>query len=106
MASYPLTRGHFATTSTFTEAAVSFGNANGIHLLDITAILKLIDRRSPEQQAELLDVALTGDYGRPTCVKCGSKMIERLARGNGKRFWGCTRYPKCRSTMPMRNVKH
>lgn len=105
MASHKLSRGHFATTSTFTEAAASFGSDNGIHLLDTTAILKLIARRTPEQQAELLNVALTGDYGRPTCVKCGTKMIERLARGNGKPFWGCTRYPKCRFTMPMRNAK-
>lgn len=42
--------------------------------------------------------------GSPTCPKCSSKMVRRLARrgGNaGRHFWGCSRYPSCRGT---RNV--
>jgi restriction system protein len=34
------------------------------------------------------------------CPKCGSPMILRTARNGdnqGKQFWGCTRFPKCRT---------
>jgi restriction system protein len=34
------------------------------------------------------------------CPKCGSPMILRAARNGdnqGKQFWGCTRFPKCRT---------
>ncbi|WP_081423884.1 topoisomerase DNA-binding C4 zinc finger domain-containing protein [Celeribacter ethanolicus] len=25
-------------------------------------------------------------------------MVERTNRQNGEKFWGCSRYPKCRGT--------
>lgn len=68
MASHNLTRGQFATTSNFTPDAVTFANANGVNLLNVDALLALIERRSPEQREALLKVALEGDYWRPTCV--------------------------------------
>jgi len=36
----------------------------------------------------------------PRCPKCGAEMILRTAKSGanaGKRFWGCSNYPKCRS---------
>lgn len=39
-----------------------------------------------------------------TCPRCGSEMVVRIAkRGShaGNKFWGCSRYPACRSTQPM-----
>ncbi|HPG61392.1 MAG TPA: restriction endonuclease [Casimicrobium sp.] len=101
MASHNLRRGQFATTSAFTPDAIEFAAANGINLLDIGGLLSLIERRSPEQQQALLEIALEGEYWRPTCVNCGTKMIERAGR-SGPAFWGCTAFPKCRHTMQMR----
>jgi len=43
-----------------------------------------------------------GDYWRPTCASCGIKMVERTKKAGGAGFWGCATYPKCRSTLPMR----
>lgn len=102
MAAHGVKRGQFATTSTFTPDAVAFARENGVNLLDVDALLALIAQRTPEQQQALLDVALAGDYWRPTCVNCGIKLVERAAKGGGSRFWGCTAFPKCRTTMPMR----
>ena len=34
--------------------------------------------------------------GRATCPQCGSPMRQRQSRHG--RFWGCSRYPKCRGT--------
>ncbi|QDL55051.1 restriction endonuclease [Rhodoferax aquaticus] len=101
MASHGLKRGTYATTSTFTEDAVSFAKANGINALDGRGLLALIAKRSPEQQKALLDVAYEGDYWRPTCASCGVKMLERKPRAGGSGFWGCSNFPRCKSRLPM-----
>ena len=102
MASHNLSRGQFATTSGFTSEAVIFAKANGVNLLDVDALVALIERRSHEQRDALLAVALEGDYWRPTCVNCGTKMVERAKR-DGSGFWGCVNFPKCRTTMQVRS---
>ena len=102
MASHNLSRGQFATTSGFTSDAVTFAKANGVNLLDVDALVALIERRSHEQRYALLAVALEGDYWRPTCVNCGTKMVERAKR-DGSGFWGCANFPKCRTTMQVRS---
>ena len=103
MAAQGVSRGQFATTSTFTADAVVFARENGINLLDVSGLMKLISLRTPEQQAALLAVALEGEYWRPTCVNCGTKLVERTPRNGGAKFWGCPTYPKCKTTMPMRS---
>lgn len=102
MASHGLKRGTFATSSTFTADALQFAKANGINALNGQGLLALIAKRTPEQQQDLLRVAYEGEYWRPTCARCGIKMIERTGHESGENFWGCTRYPKCRSTLSMR----
>lgn len=102
MAARQVRRGQFATTSSFTPEATAFARENGIHLLDVDGLLALIAKRSADEQAELLAVALEGDYWRPTCVNCGTKMVHRQPRKGGSPFWGCAGYPRCRTTMPMR----
>ena len=102
MAAHGVTRGQFATTSTFTPDAIDFAQKNGIHLLDASGLLQLIALCTPEQQAELLGVARQGEYWRPTCVNCGIKLVERQPRNGGMKFWGCPTFPKCKTTMPMR----
>jgi restriction system protein len=102
MAARKVGRGVFATTSAFTADAAQFGRENGIDLLDVERLLALIAKRTPEQQRGLLDVALEGEYWRPTCVSCGVKMVGRTPRKGGDAFWGCAKFPDCRSTLPMR----
>lgn len=102
MAAKGVRRGQFATTSSFTEDAVSFAKANGVNLLDANALLGLIASRSQQQQQDLLAVATEGEYWRPTCVNCGDKMVERRPRSGGALFWGCPSYPRCKSKLPMR----
>jgi DNA-binding helix-hairpin-helix protein with protein kinase domain len=39
--------------------------------------------------------------GSPSCPRCGSHMVRRMAhrgRWTGHQFWGCMRYPQCRGT--------
>ena len=100
--SHDLQYGTFATSSTFTADALVFAKTNGINAQDRNGLLQLIARRTPEQQASLLAVAYEGDYWRPTCVKCGAKMVERQAKGGGSRFWGCTNFAKLRCMNKMK----
>lgn len=75
MASKGLKRGTFATSSTFTPAAIEFASENAINILDGERLLALIGRRSQLQQEDLLAVAYEGEYWRPTCASCGVKMV-------------------------------
>jgi hypothetical protein len=58
---------------------------------------------TPEQQRALLERVDEGGYWRPTCASCGQKMVSRSPRKGGKDFWGCADFPRCRSTLPMRD---
>lgn len=101
MASHQLKSGTYVTSSTFSADAAAFAKQNGIHAQDGAALLKLIGQRTPEQQAALLAVAYEGEYWRPTCASCGTKMVERNSSRNEGSFWGCANYPKCRGrTIP------
>jgi restriction system protein len=101
MTSNKLTRGTYATTSSYTPDAQKFAKDNNINALNATDLLNLIKKRTPDQQNELLQVAYEGDYWRPTCASCGIKMVERSPSKGGAQFWGCSIYPKCKSRLPM-----
>lgn len=104
MTAHRLKRGTYATTSTFTGEAAKFARENGINALDGARLLALIGKRSLHQQLELLEIAYEGEYWRPTCAACGTKMVEREGRETASRFWGCSRFPRCKSTLPMRSA--
>ena len=76
----------------------------GVDYFDVDGLLSLIEKRTPDEQAELLAVALEGEHWRPTCVNCGVKMMERSPRKGGRAFWGCSNYPQCKTTLPMRGA--
>lgn len=101
MAAHGIARGQFATTSRFTEEAIAFAKDNSINLLDVDGLLSLIKSRSAEHQQALLNVALEGEYWRPTCANCGVKLVARQPKQGGKPFWGCAGYPACCTTMVM-----
>ncbi|MEJ7688045.1 MAG: restriction endonuclease [Variovorax sp.] len=101
MASHRLQHGTYVTSSTFTADALAFAKANRIEVQDGAELLKLIGQRTPEQQAALLAVAYEGEYWRPTCASCGIKMVERKRGRDRHAFWGCSNYPKCRTSMAM-----
>ena len=104
MASHQLQHGTYVTSSTFTADAAAFAKANRIQLQDGAALLKLIGQRTPEEQAALLAVACEGEYWRPTCASCGVKMVERQSGKDGRPFWGCANFPRCRGRMLPRSL--
>ena len=99
-----LKRGTYATSGRYTADAAQFAKDNGINALDGKGLLGLIARSSPEQQRNLLQIAYEGEYWRPTCASCGVKMVERTPASGDALFWGCANFPRCRSTLPMRQA--
>lgn len=101
MSANQLKRGTFATSGHYTPDALAFARGNGIHTLDGAGLLALIAQRTPAQQQQLLSVAFEGEYWRPTCANCGTKMVERTPAAGGAPFWGCGAFPRCRVRLPM-----
>ncbi len=40
------------------------------------------------------------DEVKQPCPKCGAKLIKRLSKKTGKKFYGCTNYPECDFAAP------
>ena len=105
MASQGAKGGFVVTSGSFTREAESFAQSNGIALVGADELNKMIqaakssiqthqhlqpENRKPEQKIT------------PSCPACKATMIKRTAtRGDnpGSKFWGCSRFPKCRGTI-------
>lgn len=101
MKAHWLRRGTFATSGWFSAEALHFARKNRINALDGEALLNMISHRTPEQQRALLKVMHEGEFWRPTCVNCGTKMVERMPVLGGAPFWACAGFPRCRARLPM-----
>ena len=69
---------------------------------------KAAERTENADAADMPQPSVTEKNGTPVCPVCGSPMILRTAmRGinAGKKFWGCSTYPKCRTTMNYEDKK-
>lgn len=102
MAAERVTTGMFITSGDFTSEAIDFAQGKRLRLINGDKLLSGIKKLSTENQSQLLNIALEGDYTTPTCPRCGIKMKLRAAKkrkNSGNKFWGCVNYPKCRSTL-------
>jgi restriction system protein len=99
MASEGVNEGIVVTTSHFTKEAVEWVRGKSLNLIDGDDLLKRLANLPPEDQAHILRLITSGDFTTPTCPSCGIKMVRRSAQATGDAFWGCTRFPKCRTTI-------
>jgi len=106
MAAEGVNNGMFITSGEFTKEALEFAEGKRLRLISGEMFLDYIGKLPPEKQKDLLDLALEGDYRTPTCPQCGIKMTLRKAKGTGKEFWGCLRYPRCKSTLVYKQTRN
>lgn len=92
--------GLFVTLGGYTSDAKRLADKHGIEIVSEAGLATLLEetdaRFDPETLAILQDT-------RKYCPKCESEMVLRTAKkgtGAGGQFWGCSAYPKCRTTMP------
>src|SRR3989442_8643102 len=98
MAAAGVPQGGLVACGTFTSEAKAFSRGENIQLIDGTELLRQIGALAPEQGQALLKLATAGDFSTPTCPACGIKMSARTSSTEGRKFWGCLNYPRCKRT--------
>jgi restriction system protein len=95
-----LKSGALMTCGTFTAEAEALARRHGIMAVSGPDLLALVAKRTEPLQRELLAVATLGDYRRPTCRRCGSKMLASAAATEGAlTHWVCEGAPRCSGTL-------
>lgn len=104
------TKALIVTTGQFTEAAHSFANNKTVQLMGGEELVQFIGGVRQKHGSIVEQVQPTlADLKQPsaaekqvaTCPMCSSPMVERTAKRGpnaGGRFYGCSRFPKCRGT--------
>jgi len=100
MAAARIGEGLLLTSGRFTQEAVAHAARQNIQLVDGAALLARFAALAPEEALELLTFATQGDYMTPTCPACSIKMVARKGTGQGREYWGCRNYPRCKQTFP------
>lgn len=91
-------------SGSFTKDALLFAQDKPLQLIDGDALLTLLGSLAPADPAPAV-VKNPSVAPSPACPLCNSPMNKRLAKhgpSSGHSFYGCTRYPICRGTRPMR----
>ncbi len=99
MTSEKVPEGVFITNSIFSVDAKAFCTDKNIHLIDGPDLLAKIKQLTDAQQQSLLALATKGDFLTPSCPSCRIKMLYREGKEQGKGFWGCANFPRCRNKM-------
>lgn len=102
------TGGFVVTSGVFTQDALEFARGRNIELIDGPQLLQLLNAGKQALASKIPASTPTEreEKGRlvPTCPRCHAEMKLRQARKGpqaGNEFWGCTRFPDCRGTLPL-----
>jgi restriction system protein len=91
------------TSGLFTQDARNFAEDKPIDLVEGYQLADLImSVQKPSPRAQNLEQSKPS---KMTCQKCGSSLVIRVARRGktpGRKFWGCSNFPKCTFTQNTR----
>lgn len=99
------TGGILVTSGEYTADTQSFAERVPLTLVDGNRLAELI-RSVQKNPPAKPDRELTTRQST-ICPECGAEMTIRTSRRGstaGSKFWGCTRYPNCRSTRPVTDI--
>ena len=94
--------GIVVTYGEFTREARAFARGKPLQLIEGKRLGKLIQeaqRRNGEEQTK----SAAPTAAKVICPQCGSDMVLREAKQGkyaGRKFWGCSRFPKCKGILP------
>ena len=72
------------------------------HWLHYTRDRLVVELQAYVDEAQsLVDVEAETAPLAPFCPECGLSMVERTCRLDGKKLWGCVRFPVCKGTLPV-----
>ncbi len=104
MASRGAAGGYFVTSGEYTEEAKSFVLGLNVELVDGRKLRNMIDVAQRRPTTPESPTGSRQAFSSPYCPKCGTEMMKRVARKGthaGRKFWGCTAFPKCNGTRPL-----
>jgi restriction system protein len=94
-------KGIFITLCGYTGDAKNLAEKHGIEIVNEIGLAQLLESTDAKSDPEVLEnLCDTRKY----CPKCESEMVLRTtSKGfhQGRQFWGCSSYPRCRFTMPL-----
>lgn len=93
--------GFVVTAGDFTEDARAFASGRNIQLLNGVALQKLLQQTKRPGKPPTVQANVNAPAADPNCPSCGALMVKRTARKGsqaGNQFWGCSRYPACKTT--------
>ena len=91
------TGGVVISSGTFTQEAIDFAKGKPLELLDGSALQNIIT------EVQKGEIQPRNRLNENVCPHCGAKMVLRTAKKGqnaGEKFWGCSAFPKCRTTKP------
>lgn len=94
----------FVTSGSFSADALAFANGKQLELIDRPKLRGMMAELK-RAQSTLAAAEPAQSTNNPQCSRCGSPMVLRTARRGanvGEQFWGCSTYPKCQGTQPLR----
>jgi restriction system protein len=93
------TSGILITSGVFSQEAKNFAADKPIDLVDGTQLLHLIANVQKDE------TTLKKPLSEKLCPKCGADLVLRTAQKGpnpGQKFWGCSNFPKCKFTKPLK----
>jgi len=104
MAAKGAASGIVVTSGRFTDEAVEFASGRNIKLVEGEELRRMIREAKGARGATVAPVvAAKLDHAADGCPKCGSSMVQRVAKRGanaGQSFYGCSRYSACHGTRP------
>lgn len=107
MAAQGAAAGIVVTSGSFTPDAIDFASGRNVRLIAGPELMELIREAKASAPRELSGVRpreSSGQASAPGCPRCASPMVRREAKRGanaGRAFYGCSRYPACRGTVPI-----
>jgi len=95
-------RAYLVTTGRLTEAARRWAAGKPIEVWEGNDLVGGLQQPAP---ATGLDIAHASDpaLAAPSCPRCGAPLAIRRSRYGGEPFLGCSTYPRCHHTQPLRS---
>jgi restriction system protein len=83
--------GILVTSGSFSDEARRFAATTAVQLVDASLLGSLLRRTTSQPQGQNVQVQ---SASTPSCPFCGAVTVQRRSRYG--RFYGCSRYPRCR----------
>jgi restriction system protein len=94
------------TAGDFTSEARAFASGKPIELVagpDLLVLVQSVQRTAKTAPSAITTAVPVAIDSNRSCPQCGSAMVRRTARRTRDAFFGCSAYPRCRGTRPLKD---